>query len=190
MGREHPYLGARGTTPVIPDCRVLREGGEVQLLGGSSMLFEGRPLGVTLGKGLAATKFAGTKRRRVGLVGSQKVGAVSEAAPIAIARPCPKRVLEADVVVQAFYRRLHGVEPEHKSQRRVPRKNGNAAKRNWGWAGTTRSRTSLSLQASCALRSVVCSHRRINRRVARAPGSNERRPALGGRKPGLKNTRW
>ena len=110
MGREHPQLGARVTTEVVPHRRVLREGGEVQHLGGSGMLFLATPLCVPLGKGLAATNFAAAKRRRVAL-GLKVVGAVCGATPIALTRPSPKRILQADVVVQARRVCIHSIEP-------------------------------------------------------------------------------
>ena len=113
MGCKHPQLGARVATPVVPQGRFRRKCGEVQRIIASGMLVEGRPLGVTLTKGLAATKFGCAKPSRVGLGFGQILGAGSFAAPVAITRPCPECILEADVVVQAF-QRLHGVEPEVK----------------------------------------------------------------------------
>ena len=111
MGREHPQLGTRGTTEVVPQRRVLREGGEVQPLGGSGMLILATPLCVPLGKGLAATNFAAAKRRGVALGSGKVVGAVRGATPIALTRPSPKGILQADVVVQARRVCVHCIEP-------------------------------------------------------------------------------
>ena len=125
MVREDPQLGARGTTEVVPHRLFLREGGEVQRPEPSGMLFLATPLCEPLGKGLAATNFAGAKRQRVALGGGKVVGALCGATPIALTRPSPERILQADVVVEARgqvrrqVRRLHSIEPESKPREGV-----------------------------------------------------------------------